>query len=167
MQNLGELSDTVSTVGGAAEASGAALGILGDIPVFGDAVGEALAGPAAEIEEAGQNAQESAATTRQSVDVLSVLLGLAVALIPIDLAAGALPAGPRLTGPGGPGRRGRAPARLPTTRCSTSSWPGAPRITSRSAASIGSPPSRGASSPRAGSIAWPEPSWNGSGCEDV
>lgn len=82
VQDLGELSDTVSTVGGAAEASGAALGTLGDLPVIGDAVGGTLAGPAAEIQEAGQSAQESAATTRRSVDVLSVLLGLAVALIP-------------------------------------------------------------------------------------
>jgi hypothetical protein len=82
VQDLGELSDTVGTVGGAAEASGAALDVLGDLPVVGDAVGGALSAPAAEIQEAGQRAQESAESTRRSVDVLSVLLGLAVALIP-------------------------------------------------------------------------------------
>ncbi len=82
VQDLGDLSDTVGTVGSAAEASGAALDVLGDLPVVGDAVGETLAGPAGEIQEAGRSAQESAQSTRRSVDVLSVLLGLAVALIP-------------------------------------------------------------------------------------
>ncbi len=82
VQDLGELSDTVATVGGAAEATGSALGVFGDLPVVGGAVADALAAPAAEIQEAGQNAQESAESTQRSVDVLSVLLGLAVALIP-------------------------------------------------------------------------------------
>lgn len=82
VQDLGELSDTVGTVGGAAEASGAAFGLLGDLPFVGDAVAATLAAPAEEIQEAGRSAQESAAATRRSVDILSVLLGLAVALIP-------------------------------------------------------------------------------------
>lgn len=82
VQDLGELSDTVGTIGGAAEASGAALSLLGDLPVVGEAVGGTLAEPAEEIREAGQSAQDSAVTTRESVDALSVLLGLAVALIP-------------------------------------------------------------------------------------
>lgn len=81
-QDLGELSDTVATVGGAAEATGAALGVFGDLPVVGGAVADALAGPAAEIQEAGQSAQESAESARRSVDVLSLLLGLSIALIP-------------------------------------------------------------------------------------
>jgi hypothetical protein len=82
VQDLGELSDTVGTVGAAAEASGAALGLLSDLPVVGEAIGGALAEPAEQVQAAGQSAQESAASTRQSVDVLSLLLGLAVALIP-------------------------------------------------------------------------------------
>lgn len=82
VQDLAELSDTVTTVGAAAEASGAALGLLGDLPVVGDAVGSTLDEPAAEIQEAGRSAQESGARSRESVDALSVLLGLAVALIP-------------------------------------------------------------------------------------
>jgi hypothetical protein len=81
-QDLGELSDTVATVGGAAEATGAALGVFGDLPVVGGAVADALAAPAAEIQEAGQSAQESAESARRSVDVLSLLLGLSIALIP-------------------------------------------------------------------------------------
>jgi hypothetical protein len=82
VQDRGELSETVATVGGAAEATGAALGVFGDLPLVGGAVADALAAPAAEIREAGQSAQESAEDTQRSVDVLSVLLGLAVALIP-------------------------------------------------------------------------------------
>lgn len=79
---LGELSDTVGTVGDAAEASGAALGLLGNLPVVGGAVGAALEVPAAEVQEAGRAAQDSAVSSRDTVERLSVLIGLAVGVIP-------------------------------------------------------------------------------------
>jgi hypothetical protein len=93
VHGLAELSDTVGDVGAAVEASGVALSTLGGVPVIGDAFGGALEAASERIQEAGRSAQESGASSRDSVDVLSVLLGLSVALIPsLPLLAGYLPA---------------------------------------------------------------------------
>lgn len=79
LQGLAELSDTVGRVGEAAESSGAALDSLGGlVPLIGDT----LEVPAAEIQEAGRSAQESGEASRKSIDTLSLLLGLSIALIP-------------------------------------------------------------------------------------
>lgn len=78
VNGLAELSDTVRTVGGAVEASGGALEALSDLPL----VGETIVGPSDQIEEAGRSAQESGESSRGSIDALSVLLGLAIALVP-------------------------------------------------------------------------------------
>jgi hypothetical protein len=89
VRGLAELSGTVGTVGGAVEASGAALGMLRDLPL----VGGAFAAPAEGIQEAGRSARASGLESRQSIDALSTLLGLAVALIPsVPLVAAYLPA---------------------------------------------------------------------------
>ncbi len=82
LDGLADLSETVAAVGRAAESSGSAIELLAGLPLVGEALGSAFEGPARDIQEAGRSAQESAQSTRRSVDVLSVLLGLAVALIP-------------------------------------------------------------------------------------
>ena len=84
LQGLAELSDTVGTVGGAAETSGAALGALGELAPapFDEALSGILSGPAAEIQEAGRSAQESGASSRERIETLTALLGLSIALIP-------------------------------------------------------------------------------------
>lgn len=82
VRDLGELSDTVGAVGGAAESAGGALGLVGELPVIGGPVGGALDVPAEEIREAGALAQETAETSRKSVNALSVMLGLTIALLP-------------------------------------------------------------------------------------
>lgn len=93
VNGLAELSDTVRRVGTAVEASGGALGTLGGLPLIGDAFGDTLSGPAQEIQDAGQSAQASGQASRGSIDALSTLLGLAVALIPsVPLVALYLPA---------------------------------------------------------------------------
>lgn len=78
VRGLSELSGTIRTVGGAVEESGVALQGLDDIPV----VGGGLAEPAQRIQEAGRSVEESGASSRESIDDLSTLLGLSVALIP-------------------------------------------------------------------------------------
>jgi hypothetical protein len=89
VRGLGELSGTVGTIGGAVEASGTALGALRDLPL----VGGAFSAPAEGIREAGRSARASGLESRQSIDALSTLLGLAVALIPsVPLIAIYLPA---------------------------------------------------------------------------
>jgi hypothetical protein len=93
VNGLAELSDTVRRVGTAVEASGGVLGTLGGLPLIGDAFGDTLTGPAQDIQEAGQSAQASGQASRGSIDALSTLLGLAVALIPsVPLVALYLPA---------------------------------------------------------------------------
>lgn len=81
LHGLTELSDTVGTVGRATETSGEALASIEDLPVIGD-VGLPLDAPAVEIQEAGRSAQQSGASSRESVETVSILLGLSIALIP-------------------------------------------------------------------------------------
>ena len=82
VRGLTELSGTVRTVGGAVEESGAALQRLGDVPVVGGGLSDAVAEPSQRIQEAGRTVQSSGESSRESIDDLSALLGLAIALIP-------------------------------------------------------------------------------------
>lgn len=89
LQGLGDLSDTVVSVGRAAEASGAALGLLGNLPVIGGAVDF----PAGQIQEAGRSAQVTGESSRENIDALTVLLAPTVGLMPsLPLLALYLPA---------------------------------------------------------------------------
>jgi hypothetical protein len=81
---LGELNDTVVLAGEAIEQTGDLMEEVGRIPLVGAPVGDLADG----IRRTGRSAQRNAAASRQSVDDLSVLLGLSIALIPtIPLAA--------------------------------------------------------------------------------
>ena len=93
LSELADLSDTVGSVGEAAESSGAAIELLAGLPVVGDALGAAFAGPASDIQEAGRSAQESGADSRDTIETLTVLLGLSIGVIPsLPVLAGYLPA---------------------------------------------------------------------------
>ncbi|HEV2075447.1 MAG TPA: hypothetical protein VGR10_04365 [Thermoleophilaceae bacterium] len=93
VRGLSELSGTVRDVAQAVESFGGALGGLGDVPLIGDALGGALEEPSQQVQDAGQSAQASGESSRDSIDALSVLLGLAVGLIPsVPLVAVYLPA---------------------------------------------------------------------------
>lgn len=78
VRGLADLSDTVATVGRAVEESGRSIGEFDDVPFIGDRISE----PSAEIEDAGRSAQASGRSSRESVENLSVLLGVSIALIP-------------------------------------------------------------------------------------
>lgn len=78
VKGLRELSGTVSNVGGAVEETGRSIGSLDDLPVIGGRVGE----PSRRIEEAGRSAADSGRSSAGSIEELSFLLGLAVAVIP-------------------------------------------------------------------------------------
>jgi hypothetical protein len=90
LPGLGELSDTVVSVGRAAESSGAALGLLaGNLPVIGGAIDV----PADQIREAGRSAQVTGESSRENIDALTALLAPAVGLMPsLPLLALYLPA---------------------------------------------------------------------------
>ena len=78
VRGLAELSDTVGSVGRAVEESGRTIGEFDGIPFVGDEIAE----PADDIQDAGRSAQASGRSSRESVENLSLLLGLSVALIP-------------------------------------------------------------------------------------
>ncbi|MDP8942652.1 MAG: hypothetical protein M3N16_00790 [Actinomycetota bacterium] len=78
VRGLAELSDTVSVFGRSLTASGQAIGALGALPAVGEAIGAA----GERLREAGMSAAGSGRSSRESVEALSVLLGLAVAIIP-------------------------------------------------------------------------------------
>lgn len=75
---LANLSDTVTRAGRAVETSGSALGRLEGLPVVGERLGQA----AAEARVAGARAQASARESRESIRRLSLVLGVAVAVLP-------------------------------------------------------------------------------------
>ncbi len=79
VQGLRELSDTMVDVGQAVRSSGAAIGTLTDLPLVGDRLQE----PSSRIVRAGESAIASGRTSRTSVQNLSVLLGVSIAVIPI------------------------------------------------------------------------------------
>lgn len=76
--SLSELSDTAQTSARAADQAGQALQQLSEVPLVGDRPGE-LGG---EIREAAAQITQSAQQTRSDVRRLSVVLGLAIFLIP-------------------------------------------------------------------------------------
>lgn len=78
IEGLQELSGTVTEVGVALERTGTTLGSLGGVPFVGDQVEEA----AASIERAGTSAVSSGRESRESVDSLSWMLGLAIGVLP-------------------------------------------------------------------------------------
>ena len=81
---LRELNDTVVLAGQAIEQTGDLLDQVGRIPLLGEPVGDL----ADSIRRTGASARQSAADSRETVDDLSVLLGVSIALIPtIPLAA--------------------------------------------------------------------------------
>lgn len=92
-RELTGLSGTVEQVGADVERAGSALELGAGVPVLGEAFAEALRLPAEAIQEAGATAREGGAESTARIEALSLLLGLAVALIPVaPLLAGYLPA---------------------------------------------------------------------------
>lgn len=78
VQVLHDLSQTVVTTGVAIGTVGKALQAVGSLPLIGGQVG-----PLAEqVRAAGQSAVASGTASRNSVDNLSILLGISIALIP-------------------------------------------------------------------------------------
>ena len=78
IHNLGSLSDTLSSSGRALGETGRALRQLDTIPF----VGSRIDAVADRIQEVARSAQASGAESHSSVASLSVLLGIAIALIP-------------------------------------------------------------------------------------
>lgn len=78
LRGLAELSETVGRVGRALSETGVAVGTLSEAPVVGGQLGDV----AARIEEAGASARANARTSHDSVERLTLLLGLAIAVIP-------------------------------------------------------------------------------------
>ncbi len=78
VRELAALSDSLARAGSAVEASGRALSSFGQLPSVGPDV--AVAG--AEIESAGRQAVASGRSTRETIESLSTLLMLAIAIIP-------------------------------------------------------------------------------------
>ena len=79
VRGLRDLSTTVKRTGIAVRESGAALERLDAVPV----IGAQLRKPAERIQQAGTNAIASGESSRRSISDLSVLLALAIAVIPI------------------------------------------------------------------------------------
>jgi len=78
VRGLADLNDTVVLAGDAIEQTGDLLEQLGRVPFLGQPVGEL----ADRIRETGRSAQRNAAASRGSVENLSVLLAVSIALIP-------------------------------------------------------------------------------------
>jgi hypothetical protein len=78
VRDLRELSDTVVVAGVAVEDTGDLVDSLGAVPLVGGQVGQV----AERVREAGRSAQVSGRESRSSVDDLSVLLALAIGLVP-------------------------------------------------------------------------------------
>lgn len=76
---LSELSGTVTAVGQATRQVGDAVESIGGVPIVGDSVGQI----GASVRRAGDSAVQSGRTSGHSVRRLSVLLGIALAAIPI------------------------------------------------------------------------------------
>jgi hypothetical protein len=78
VSGLAQLSDRVTSTGAAIEAVGGSLGSLSDVPLVGGGIGES----AERITEAGRGAASKGRESRDTIESLSVLLGLAIALVP-------------------------------------------------------------------------------------
>jgi hypothetical protein len=84
VRGLRDLSDTVTKTGVAVRESGEALERLEGLPL----VGEELRDPAERIRRAGASAVESGESSRESIRDLSILLAIAIGLIPSVAALG-------------------------------------------------------------------------------
>ncbi len=78
VRGLRDLSTTVQRTGEAVQESGQALEQLNGLPL----VGAELGGPAKRIQRAGESAVQSGKSSRDSIRDLSVLLALAIGVIP-------------------------------------------------------------------------------------
>ncbi len=78
VHGLRELSATVVLAGVATEETGKAVGFLDEVPLVGDDVDRL----GARAEEAGRSAQASGRASRESVEDLSILLAIAIGLVP-------------------------------------------------------------------------------------
>ena len=78
VRDLRQLSDTVVVAGAAVEDTGDVVDSLATVPFVGERVGEV----ADEVRAAGRSAQASGRESRASIDDLSVLLALAIGLVP-------------------------------------------------------------------------------------
>jgi hypothetical protein len=78
VRDLRQLSDTVVVAGAAVEDTGDVVDSLATVPFVGERVGKV----ADEVRAAGRSAQESGRESRSSIDDLSVLLALAIGLVP-------------------------------------------------------------------------------------
>ncbi|TMJ94642.1 MAG: hypothetical protein E6G67_08995 [Actinobacteria bacterium] len=78
VRNLSQLSTTVVTAGVAIDETGKALATLGSIPFAGGQIAQV----SQRIRSAGKSAEVSGRQSRESVTELSVLLGIAIGLIP-------------------------------------------------------------------------------------
>jgi hypothetical protein len=78
VRELTELSTSLSTAGQAVDDSGRALGAI-DIPL----VGGAIDASAQQIQDAGRSVIEGGRSSRETIERLSLLLGLGVAILPL------------------------------------------------------------------------------------
>lgn len=78
VRGLRDLSATVKKSGVAVREAGEALERIEQVPVVGAELGET----SARVEEAGRSAVQSAESSRESIHNLSLLLAIAIALIP-------------------------------------------------------------------------------------
>jgi hypothetical protein len=78
VQGLETLSETTVTAGRALETAGQALGGIADVPIVGENVREL----ADRTEEAGRSAVVSGRESRDSIHDLSILLAVAIGLVP-------------------------------------------------------------------------------------
>jgi hypothetical protein len=78
VQGLETLSDTTVTAGRALETAGQALGGIADVPIVGENVREL----ADRTQEAGRSAVASGRESRDSIHDLSILLAVAIGLVP-------------------------------------------------------------------------------------
>lgn len=78
LSDLSGLSHTAILTGHAVQALGRSFGLLGNVPLVGGAVG----GVASQVQAAGANIAGGGANSLSSIHALSVLLAVAVALLP-------------------------------------------------------------------------------------
>ncbi len=78
LSDLSGLSHTAILTGHAVQALGKSFGLLGQVPL----VGGALGGVAGQVQSAGANIAGGGASSLSSIHALSVLLAIAVALLP-------------------------------------------------------------------------------------
>lgn len=76
--NLTTISTTVAQDGRAVQTIGTSLRDLGSLPLIGGSIGS----DGRQVQQAGAATVAGAASTKSSIDALSILLGIAVALLP-------------------------------------------------------------------------------------